>query len=722
MVIVPAASLWGRRRRGYGLTLLTVVIAVLPTAFAAEARADCVHLLQARVKSPTVRPIASRDLASLRDIGSSQQSPSDSALSLSPDGRHVAFILTQGEPATNSYCQALVSLVIGGNSAPQILDAGGDLILMPVSLRGLRTDYGMPMTIVPQWSADGKWIAYLKKVEGRTQVWRVSSDGIVSEPVTSASEDVDSFSWSSDQTAIVYSTSVGYRSQEEDNRREGLEGYLYDERMVPYVSNRPQLTTETVRSYRTIDLNSRIEHVATPREEALLSQASRETDAGGVVRRVISGNGHEARIVRRQEDGPLGRLELWASDRSGLSVQCRDTSCSGDGLGGGIYALWWMPNGRDLLYIRRTGWGDSDTAIFLWRPGSHPKVVLTTPDLLIGCQLARALLVCAREGSTEPRRVVSIDPVTGRSELLFDPNPEFRSFEFGAVERLRWRDDLGLECYADLVLPPGYSRGTKLPLLIVQYRTSGFLRGGTGDEVPIFAFAARGYAVLSFNYPPPLVRAMPPSTVRTIDDLNALSARDWAERRHINSVLLQAIDHVVALGYADPQKVGITGLSDGSTTVQYALVNAPDRFAAASVSACCVEPTGMMIYGGIALANARKRVGFPPARGPGSERWDELSIAMNADHIKAPLLMQLPDHGYLLGVDIFMSLREQRKPAEMVVFPDEYHLKWQPAHRLAIYDRNLDWFDFWLRGREDPEPTKAAQYARWEAMSKESIR
>jgi len=722
MVIAPVVSRRGRLRRGHGLKLVTLVIAVLSTTFAAEARAGCLELLSPRAMSPGIRPIASRDLTSLRDIGSSQQSPSDSVLSLSPDGQRVAFILTQADVATNSYCQALVSLVIGGNSAPQILDVGGDLILMPVNLRGLRTDYGMPMTIVPQWSADGKWIAYPKKIDGKTQVWRVSSDGTVSEPVTSASEDIDSFSWSSDQTSIIYSTLVGYRFQEEDIRRQGLEGYLYDERMVPYVGSRPQLMAETARSYRTIELDSRIERAATPSEEALLSQVAQEPDAGGAIRRVVSGNGREARIVRRQGDGPLGRLELWASDRRGAPVQCRDSSCSGDGLGGGIYALWWMPNGRDLLYLRRTGWGDGDTAIFLWRPGSHPKAVFTTPDLLIGCQLARALLVCAREGSTKPRRIVSIDPRTGRSALLFDPNPEFRSFELGTVERLRWRDDLGLECYADLVLPPGYSRGTKLPLLIVQYRTSGFLRGGTGDEVPIFAFAARGYAVLSFNYPPPLVRAMPPSAVRTIDDLNALSARDWAERRHIHSALLQAIDHVVALGYADPRQVGITGLSDGSTTVQYALVNAPDRFAAASVSACCVEPTGMMIYGGIALANARERVGFPPARGPGSERWAELSIAMNAERIKAPLLMQLPDHGYLLGVDIFMSLREQRKPAEMVVFPDEYHLKWQPAHRLAIYDRNLDWFDFWLRGKEDPEPTKAAQYARWEAMRNETIR
>ena len=52
----------------------------------------------------------------------------------------------------------------------------------------------------------------------------------------------------------------------------------------------------------------------------------------------------------------------------------------------------------------------------------------------------------------------------------------------------------------------------------------------------------------------------------------------------------------------------------------------------------------------------------------------------------------------------------------MYVFPDETHNKWQPAHRKAIYQRNLDWFGFWLQGKVDPDPTKTSQYERWQAM------
>ncbi|MFS6674120.1 hypothetical protein, partial [Staphylococcus aureus] len=54
--------------------------------------------------------------------------------------------------------------------------------------------------------------------------------------------------------------------------------------------------------------------------------------------------------------------------------------------------------------------------------------------------------------------------------------------------------------------------------------------------------------------------------------------------------------------------------------------------------------------------------------------------------------------------------------ADVYAFPNEPHQKFQPRHKLAVYERNLDWFLFWLKGYEDPDPTKAAQYARWQSM------
>jgi hypothetical protein len=54
----------------------------------------------------------------------------------------------------------------------------------------------------------------------------------------------------------------------------------------------------------------------------------------------------------------------------------------------------------------------------------------------------------------------------------------------------------------------------------------------------------------------------------------------------------------------------------------------------------------------------------------------------------------------------------------MIVYPEEEHVKHQPKHRLRVYQRNIDWFRFWLQDHQDADPSKAEQYARWRELRK----
>jgi hypothetical protein len=75
----------------------------------------------------------------------------------------------------------------------------------------------------------------------------------------------------------------------------------------------------------------------------------------------------------------------------------------------------------------------------------------------------------------------------------------------------------------------------------------------------------------------------------------------------------------------------------------------------------------------------------------------------------------MPEQEYVVALDYAIPLiRDQR--ADLYVFPDEPHQKFQPRHKLAAYQRNIDWFRFWLQGYENPAPSKKAQYARWRLM------
>jgi dipeptidyl aminopeptidase/acylaminoacyl peptidase len=701
---------FSRRRSLAGSLALILALAAAPPALATP----CDGMLPDTGRAdPAPRGIVADDLLRLRDIGYSHLAPAQRLLTISPDGRQVAFAMHRADPQANGYCQAIFVAALDGAGKPRMLDSGDELLLEAYPIRGVRVDYGYPKVILPRWSPDGEWIAYLKRVDGIAQIWRAHLRTGRAEPVTRSEIDIEQFAWVPDGRAIVFATRPGIREQQRAIDREGRGGYLFDDRVVPYAGPRPAVRLPVPEEIWTIDLDTGKTRRPDDSERALIVPPP-PADPSENLASARASDGSRAWIARDDPQAYLSSLQLWAETGDGRRIRCADISCRGT-RSVGITRLWWLPGGRELLFQRREGWDGSETALYRWTPGSgQPRRILVTPDLLIGCELVEDMLLCAREGATAPRHLVRLDLEDGREQQLFDPNPGFARLKLGRVERLTWRNDAGIESFGDLVLPSGYRPGTKLPLIIVQYQSTGLLRGGVGDEYPIQLFAAAGYAVLSFDAPPSF--ADWDGSKRDFEAAVVESMKDWRSRRNIFSSLERGIELLVARGIVDPKRIGITGFSDGATTVQFGLVNRPDLFAAAAISSCCSEPSYYMIYGGIGLADSQKALGFPPARGPGAEAWKPQSIALNAAAIRAPLLMQLADHESLGGIDPFMALRAQGKPVEMHIFPQEYHLKWQPAHRAAIYERNLDWFDFWLRGIIDPDPAKAAQYARWRAM------
>jgi len=80
------------------------------------------------------------------------------------------------------------------------------------------------------------------------------------------------------------------------------------------------------------------------------------------------------------------------------------------------------------------------------------------------------------------------------------------------------------------------------------------------------------------------------------------------------------------------------------------------------------------------------------------------------------VLQTVSDTEYLVYLPLYRSLVDLGKPVELYVYPDELHVRNQPRHRFEIYERNLDWFAFWLKGEERAGMEKREQYARWRKM------
>ena len=697
------ASIWTRGR------ILAWTAAVFVAA-QASAATGCDDPLQAGTRAAERRIMKTEDLLSLVEIGANHGSLQDDPVALSPDRRYAAFVARRADAATNGYCQVLVVVAVQPGAPIRVVDRGGQIILSSTAIRGVMATVGAPVVVAPSWSPDGKLLAYLKRVDGVTQAWVAHADGSGAVAVGSTSEDVDRLQWTSDgQTLLIAEWALGPHPTVAEARQ----GFLYDFRFYPNARAEPAQTTPLAYRYSAYDAATGAGRPLTPREAAEFAQSPDEAVQYAETLLAQNNRLKAWSSVRGSAAAVPLRADLLARTAGGAIVRCPDPACA--------FAIRrpigiWV-SGETVLFLRRQGWGDSETALFRWTPGRSVQRLLVTDDVLTGCHLTDDThLLCVHEGSLQPNRLVLVDTQSGSSDTLFDPNPDFSSFALGHVERLHWRNSVGFENYGDLMLPAVYTPGNRLPLVIVQYKTRGFLRGGLGDEYPMQLLAGLGMAVLSVESSPAYFLSMKGRSWPNWQVAERENVRGWANRRSNLSTIMAGIELLVRRGIADPKRVAITGLSDGATTVQFALANYPRFFAAAAVSSGFLEQANVMGYLGTAFADEMYHQGYPRLTRSAPAFWRPLSVRANAQRIQTPVLFNIADNELTTAVESYSALREARVPSELYVYPDEFHIKWQPAHRAIIYDRNLAWLAFWLQNKRLRDLVSAETLQRWDTM------
>lgn len=658
------------------------------------------------------RGVTTTDLIGLRDIGPNFGTDlPKSPLALSPDGKHVAFVLSRADPALNDYCQALVTIDSQNQRSLKILDMTRGLIDDVQSIRGFRTTNGTSIINNPHWSPDGQHLAYLVLVSGIPQARVISVDSASVVFTTTSETAVREIGWTSGGRLLFGHEPEAARLEADIDQR-GHAGFLYDDSFVPNRAARPSIPAPIPIRFQSLTASGGDLRLATIEEMSERVERQDDRTSKGLVRSVPGSRGLAAQLVRRDWNSLSSPTDLWIQHADGRRERCDDPACAS-----GIQNMWWIEGAKRLLFLRRAGWGNSELQFYSWDMKSAPKAILKTEDLITGCRLASDTLICLHEASNQPRRIVRINSDSGARTILFDPNPSFRGLRVGGVQRLRWRNSIGIECFGDLVLPQKHSNQSKIPLIVVQYLTRGFLRGGVGDEYPIFPLAEQDFAVLSLQRPADYYMTIKDGSIRTALDARAINQRDWNDRRSVHSALMNGIALVESRGGIDTGRIGITGLSDGVSTVQFALVNAPGRFAAASISTGFQEPKSTQIYGGSAWAKQLIAMGYPPLSDDQTHFWSTTSIERNVDKFNLPILMQVSDNEYLMAMESYGILKANNRPTELYIFPNENHIKTGPAHRFAIYERNIDWFKFWLNHEEDPSAKKKSTYDRWRAMA-----
>ncbi len=343
-----------------------------------------------------------------------------------------------------------------------------------------------------------------------------------------------------------------------------------------------------------------------------------------------------------------------------------------------------------------------------WELSADPIPVEEKPSVTVRIEV--------RQDLNHPPLLFAVDTATKREQMIFDPNPGLRKFKLGRVEHVTWDDSAGRSWSGLLYYPVNYSADRRFPLVIQTHghapETEFSLSGrtlGVGPTGPVFAaqaLANRGFAVLQVQD-----KRIPGVSVTSAEPAANMDAYE------------RAIAHFADSGLVDPKKVGLAGYSRTGWYVEYSLTHSSFPFAAAVVCG----PTDPSYIWTAALSWTQEMSADAGAEpfGDGLNTWLKNSPGFNADKVHTPLQFQSDGGGFpsiMMYWEMFSRLRHLNKPVELYMVPDVEHgshAMQNPRQLVASQQRALDWFEFWLNGREDPDPAKAGQYASWRELRKQ---
>lgn len=372
---------------------------------------------------------------------------------------------------------------------------------------------------------------------------------------------------------------------------------------------------------------------------------------------------------------------------------------------------WQGPDRRLILrYVHYKDDNAAEVELFQGQNGTWTRV--TDPDAIHAAEkksLTRDLSINVRQSVNEPPVLVAA-LAGGEAKTIWDPNPQFAEIKLGEAIVYKWHDKDGNEWTGGLVKPPDYVPGRRYPLVIQThgFNQKEFLTDGIYPTANAARpMAARRIVVLQVGE-------------ITISKKDADTPKEPATMREGYVAAIQKLD---AEGLIDPHKVGIIGFSATGWYVLDSLLHAKGYFVAATLAECTYisfgEYTLNADYGGPGRAKSiAAGIGAEPF-GEGLQKWNAESAGFNTDKINVPVLYQANSPVALIySWDMYALMRLQNKPVELLYFRNGDHVLAKPPELLASQEMNVDWYDFWLNGHEDPDPAKVEQYARWRELRK----
>ena len=638
---------------------------------------------------------------------------------ISSDGKWVAYVITTPDMDANRNASNLWMVSTSGGAPLQLTQSGHDSS--------------------PEWSPDGKTLAFLSSRDGTSQVYLLPMDGGEAHAVTHLSTGADLVKWSPDGKTIAFTSAVHpdckddacNKARDVEKEKNMDKAHVYEQLLYRHWTHWFEgkrshvFVTAADGSGEPRDLNAGANYDVPPDERGEPSDINFSPDSkeicftavtdkmeaistnadlflvpvsGGEPKKITSNPGYDGNPVY----SPDGRFIAYhaqltpgyESDRWRIMLYDRQSGKSenlSEAFDRSANDLAWSADSKTVFF---TAENETLQPIYAMaaRAGAEPKKIVAdgfnTGLTLRGDGQAFAF---ERTSLTMPAELFAANgDGSGARQLTHHNESILAKVEMNAPEMFWFESKDGTRVQAMLIRPPHFEAAKKYPLLVLLHGGPQTMwQNSWGYRWNAEVFSAAGYVTLMINR-----RGSTGYGQKFTDEIT----NDWGGKPYDD--VMKGIDVALAkYKFIDGARMAAAGGSYGGYLADW-IATHNGRFKAIISHASVYDKTAM--YATEELWFEEHDMQGTPWSNPESYRkWAPVTYAAELGKFKTPTLVVCGERDYRVpytqSLEFFNALQRQGVPSKLVVFPDEGHWVLKPQNAQFWYKTFLDWLAQWMK-------------------------
>jgi len=364
------------------------------------------------------------------------------------------------------------------------------------------------------------------------------------------------------------------------------------------------------------------------------------------------------------------------------------------GFDGDINAGFWSPDSKTIYF--NTGL-KATTQLFALEVSQNEVRQITREPASLSVSRddeSGVVLISYADGQTPPTFFTtgSVESAGTRASWrqLVDANPQVKGLALGSQEEITWTSKDGTRVGGVLHKPVGYQAGQRYPLIVAIHGGPASadvlnFNGGYGAQV----YAGAGYVVLRPNY-----RGSTNYGFKHKTDIVGDYFRTGYED------IMTGVDHLIAQGLVDGDRMGVLGWSAGGHWSNWILTQT-DRFKAISSGAGTSNWISMYAQSDV-QRNRQFYLGDKLPYDDHDAYWNQspLKYIRNA---KTPTMIHVVEGDPRVpspqSVELHMALKQIGVPTELFMYPGTTHGIPDARNQLLKSMSEMAWMDYYVRGK-----------------------